>query len=100
MATSIPVTWTEDDYNWKIKLPGEGHSHPVMWKGKILITSAPKDGSKRFVTCYDESGKQHGRWVWWHQNGLKAIVGDYKNGVPINQWIWWKDSGRVALKWS
>src|SRR5207244_13304614 len=25
-ATTIPTTWTEADYNWKIELPGIGHS--------------------------------------------------------------------------
>ena len=23
---TIPVKWTEKDYNWKVKLPGGGHS--------------------------------------------------------------------------
>ncbi len=31
-ATSIPVKWSEDDYNWKVKLPGTGHSSPVAFQ--------------------------------------------------------------------
>jgi outer membrane protein assembly factor BamB len=38
-AKTIPVKWTEDDYNWKIKLPGGGHSSPVLWADKVFVTS-------------------------------------------------------------
>jgi outer membrane protein assembly factor BamB len=38
-AETIPVKWTEKDYNWKIKLPGGGHSSPVLWGEKLFITS-------------------------------------------------------------
>ncbi|HLB73540.1 MAG TPA: hypothetical protein VJJ98_05940, partial [Sedimentisphaerales bacterium] len=30
-ATTIPAKWTQDDYNWKITLPGTGYSSPVVW---------------------------------------------------------------------
>ena len=29
-ATGIPVTWTDSDYNWKIDLPVQGSSSPVL----------------------------------------------------------------------
>jgi outer membrane protein assembly factor BamB len=38
-AETIPVKWTEKDYNWKINLPGGGHSSPVLWGEKLFITS-------------------------------------------------------------
>jgi outer membrane protein assembly factor BamB len=44
-AKTIPVKWTEKDYNWKVKLPGIGHSSPVIWDDKVFITSGNrKDG--------------------------------------------------------
>ena len=36
---NFPATWTDDDYAWKIKLPGIGHSSPVGWEKQIFITS-------------------------------------------------------------
>ena len=39
-AKTIPVSWTEADYNWKIKLPGIGHSSPVLWGGRIFLLAA------------------------------------------------------------
>jgi len=41
-ATTIPTKWSEQDYKWKITLPGGGHSSPVVW------------GEKTFVTCGDD----------------------------------------------
>jgi outer membrane protein assembly factor BamB len=37
-AKSIPVTWTEKDFNWKINLPGGGHSSPVVWGDQVFVT--------------------------------------------------------------
>ena len=30
-AKTIPTKWAESDYNWKVELPGGGHSSPVLW---------------------------------------------------------------------
>jgi len=38
-AKTIPVKWTEKDYNWKVELPGGGHSSPVLWGEKLFVTS-------------------------------------------------------------
>ena len=35
-AENIPIKWTEKDYNWKVTLPGTGHSSPVIWQDKYL----------------------------------------------------------------
>lgn len=38
-AAELPVQWTEKDYNWRVKLPGVGHSSPVVWGEKVFVTS-------------------------------------------------------------
>lgn len=42
-AKTIPVKWTEEDYNWKVKLPGGGHSSPVVWNDRIFVTSGDEE---------------------------------------------------------
>jgi len=42
-ATTIPVRWTEDDYNWKVEIPGIGHSQPVLW-GERPFPAGPLGG--------------------------------------------------------
>ncbi|HAV62368.1 MAG TPA: hypothetical protein DCY13_08400, partial [Verrucomicrobiales bacterium] len=43
----LPVTWTGTDYNWKVKLPGTGHSSPVLWGDRIFLGCA-NAGTGRF----------------------------------------------------
>ena len=50
-AETIPVTWTDADYNWKIKLPGGGYSSPVIWGERIFVTCANEQTALRTVCC-------------------------------------------------
>lgn len=45
-ATTIPLEFTEADYNWRIELPGGGHSSPVIWEKKAFIMSADQESAK------------------------------------------------------
>ncbi len=46
---TIPAQWTDKDYNWKVELPGVGHSSPVLWGDMIFLTSADPQSGVRFV---------------------------------------------------
>jgi outer membrane protein assembly factor BamB len=50
-ATTVPVRWTEKDYNWKVELPGVGHSSPVLWGERLFVTSADEKTGTRHVLC-------------------------------------------------
>jgi outer membrane protein assembly factor BamB len=55
-ARGLPVQWSEKtgrNIAWKIDLPGEGHSTPVIGAGRLWFTSATKDGKQQFVVCVD-----------------------------------------------
>lgn len=60
-ATTVPGTWTDDDYNWVTKLPGVGNSSPVLWGEKLFILSADPETATRFVLCIDS---QKGTEIW------------------------------------
>jgi outer membrane protein assembly factor BamB len=62
-AKSVPVTFTEKEFNWKVALPGVGHSSPVVWKDKIFITSADENTGKRFLFCISAAD---GKVLWNH----------------------------------
>src|SRR2546429_9231067 len=58
-TTTIPASWTEKDLNWRIELPGIGHSSPVLWGDKIFILSADPKEATRYVLCINaKDGKQ------------------------------------------
>lgn len=39
-AKTIPAEIKQSDINWRIELPGSGHSSPVIWGDRIFITTA------------------------------------------------------------
>jgi outer membrane protein assembly factor BamB len=54
---NIPVEWTAKEVLWKSELPGEGHSSPIVVKGKVFLQAATK--TERLLVCFDAlSGKQ------------------------------------------
>jgi outer membrane protein assembly factor BamB len=60
-ATTVPVKWTAQDYNWKVKLPGEGHSSPAVCGERIYLTCADPATATRMVLCLHASD---GRTLW------------------------------------
>jgi outer membrane protein assembly factor BamB len=57
----IPAQFTAADYNWRTKLPGIGHSSPVVWGDKIFLMSADPDTATRYVLCI---GAADGKILW------------------------------------
>jgi len=60
-AKTIPVKWTEKDFNWKIKLPAGGHSSPVIWKDKVFITCENPESPGGILLALDVSD---GHTLW------------------------------------
>jgi len=50
-AKTIPTQWSASDFNWKVALPGSGHSSPVLWGEKVFITSYDEKAGKFYVLC-------------------------------------------------
>lgn len=36
----LPIEWSDDSVAWRASLPGYGQSSPVVWDGRVYITSA------------------------------------------------------------
>lgn len=46
---NLPDTWTDSDYNWKIELPGGGHSSPVVWQDRIYLSGGDDKSGERIL---------------------------------------------------
>ena len=46
-------SWTTEDWTWQVDLPGIGHSSPIVWNGKIYLTSADEENKVRHLFCHD-----------------------------------------------
>jgi len=60
-AATIPVTWSEQDYKWKIELPGGGHSSPVVWEDNVFVTCGDDKTMRGVLLCLSAAG---GRELW------------------------------------
>jgi outer membrane protein assembly factor BamB len=60
-ATTIPVRWTTDDYNWRVKLPGIGYSSPVVWGDRVFVTCAEEEDATQITRCLRTSD---GGLIW------------------------------------
>jgi len=83
-AEGIPAKIDESSYAWKVKLPGPGHSSPVLWGKKIFLTcegpgkisaprrrrrggpAGPPSKANRQIVCLSAAdGKV--LWTWWEE---------------------------------
>ncbi len=58
---TMPVKWTEADYDWKADLPGVGHSSPVVWGDKVFVTSGDEEARRFYVLAFSVSD---GKELW------------------------------------
>ncbi len=67
-AKGLPVQWTDQDYAWKVKLPGVGHASPVLWGERLFTTCADEGDGAQYVLCYDAV---NGEKIW--QKKLQSV---------------------------
>lgn len=73
-AKSIPVSWTDKDYHWKVTLPAAGHSSPVLWGDKIFLSGADDATAERTIFAISAvDGK-----LLWSQKYTSAVHKKHK----------------------
>ena len=61
VAPKLPAEFSEKDFNWKIELPGRGHSSPVVWGGRVFVTANPQATTQRVIVCVSAAD---GKTLW------------------------------------
>ena len=83
LQKGVPVTFSPGEYKWKVTLPGEGHSSPVIWKNKLFVTSAVDQGAVRYLHCINTDS---GKVLWTRETGLnrspKHIKSSWASATP------------------
>jgi outer membrane protein assembly factor BamB len=54
-ATNLPMHWTATDYQWQLRLPGAGHSSPVLWGARLFVTCADAATGQWRLVCVDST---------------------------------------------
>jgi outer membrane protein assembly factor BamB len=70
-----PVEWSETkNIRWKTKLPGLGHSSPVVWGSLVFVTTAEITGAKKPFTGVTPDGAHNNmNPLFDHQFAVMAI---------------------------
>jgi len=60
--TNLPVEWNkEKNVKWSFELPGPGNSSPIVSHGRVFVTCAEDEGTKRHLYCID---RKTGKLLW------------------------------------
>jgi outer membrane protein assembly factor BamB len=60
--TGLPATWSPtENVRWKLKVPGEGSSSPIVHGDRVYLTSALERGFRRLVHAVD---RKTGALLW------------------------------------
>ncbi|GIW79523.1 MAG: serine/threonine protein kinase [Gemmatales bacterium] len=78
---AIPVEWTEKDFLWKTKLPGTGHSSPVVWGERVFVTAGEESTGTRFVVCVRATD---GTMLWTRRFDGKPYSKHRRNSVATS----------------
>lgn len=70
-VSDAPLHWSENrNVIWKVKVPGQGHSSPIVAGDRIYLTTADEKSKTQSALCYD---RDSGRLLWseaLHQGGF------------------------------
>ena len=92
---TFPASWTDEDYAWRISLPGIGHSSPIGWEQRIFITSGNAETGAVTLQCLDtDSGKQ----LWDREFGGKTYpMHEFNSFASTTPTV---DAERVYFAWA
>ncbi len=103
----LPVSWNAtENVVWKIALPGEGNSSPIVWGNRVFVTLATAGGKQRSVLCLDAAD---GHRIWQRDFAAERFpTTDAKNGyaspTPVTDgtsvYAFFDSPGVVALDWN
>lgn len=88
-----PDTWSPtQNVLWKVPVPGQGNSSPIIWKDRLFLTAHQSQGKTRLVLCFD---RNHGKLLWECPVPRHLVESAYgKNGwasgtpTTDGQYIW------------
>lgn len=59
---NVPLNWSATkNVKWKVELPAEGNSSPIVFGGKVFLTCQQDKGKQRLLLCVDRT---NGKELW------------------------------------
>ena len=85
--TQIPVKWngeTGEGVAWKVAIPGKGHSSPIVWKDRVLVTTCVEESRERLLLCLN---RDDGEILWQSSVAVSPLekkhsLNSFASGTP------------------
>ena len=78
--TGFPVRWGPgENILWKVPVPGKGHSSPVVWGDRIILTTCMEEKGERRLLCLD---RKDGHALW----DKMVVAGEMEHVHPLNNY--------------
>jgi outer membrane protein assembly factor BamB len=94
-AKTIPTKITDADINWKIELPGSGHSSPVLWGERIFLTTTGDKAGGISLLCMTA---KDGKVIWKRDFALTPFArhefNSFASSTPA------VDADRIYVAWN
>jgi outer membrane protein assembly factor BamB len=90
----VPVKWSKDNILWKVPVPGDGNSSPVIWGDRLFVQSATGDGERLLLCLNVKDGKplwsrtMTGSKAVKHQKNTYASSSPAVDGERVFSAIW------------
>ena len=89
-----PITWSEtENVHWKVKIPGQGHSTPVLWGEHLFLTAAVPVGEP-FEPVRAEAPGAHDNAAVSRRYEFRVMAVDREDGA-----IAWSKTVRTEIPW-
>jgi outer membrane protein assembly factor BamB len=84
----LPIHWDRDGKNivWRVPVPGQGNSSPILWGERLFLTASAPDGTARALHCFRSTD---GKLLWSRQpptappeSGVRPKNG-YASATPV-----------------
>lgn len=60
--SGLPTQWSAtENITWKVAIPGEGWSSPIVWEDRVFVTSAMEGGTSCRIICL---ARKDGKILW------------------------------------
>lgn len=86
LETKVPTKWSaSENIAWKVAVPGEGHSSPIIWEDRLFLTTALKDTQERVLLALNRKTGA----ALWQQTVLRAPLeaknneNSYASATPV-----------------
>jgi len=94
-APELPAKITDANVHWKLALPGEGHSSPVLWGERLFLTCSASEAGGISVLCINA---KEGTIIWKREFGLKPFtIHDYNTFASATPAV---DAERLYVVWN